>query len=167
MRIPSHQRRIEADAIQHESHVFGLLLGTDDVVRDGRLADDVHDAHPRIERRVRVLEDHLHLELLLARRGGVEARQRHAPPEPLAFGQRQQADRQAAERRFAASGFADEPHHFAGRDGEIDVIDGVDHFFLHAGAERVADPRGDVERLHETLRNALQLDERAEIHVRA
>ena len=73
VRIAAHQRRIEADAIQHQADVLDLLRAADHVVRDRRLADDVHHAHARIERRVRILEDHLHLELLPARRGGVQA----------------------------------------------------------------------------------------------
>ena len=65
VRKAAHQRRIEADAVRAASRRSRLLLAAgDEAVRDRRLADDVDDAHPRIERRVRILEDHLHLELL-------------------------------------------------------------------------------------------------------
>ncbi len=62
--IAAHQRRVETDAVQLQPDVFDLRPRRAHPVRDRRLADDVDDAHPRIERRVRVLEDHLHLELL-------------------------------------------------------------------------------------------------------
>ena len=75
VRKAPHQRRVETDAVQLQADVFDLRVGADEAVRDRRLADDVDDAHPRIERRVRILEDHLHLELLArARRRRVQMR---------------------------------------------------------------------------------------------
>ena len=70
MRIAAHQRRIESDLVEHHADVFDLLLRGDQAVNDGRFADDVDNAHPRIERCVRILEDHLHLELRAARCSG-------------------------------------------------------------------------------------------------
>ena len=99
-----------------QADVLGLLLrARSSAVRDRRLADDVDDAHPRIERRVRVLEDHLHLELLLARGRRVEARERHARAS-TARPRRAAAGRPPAGRASTCrTGFADEPHDFAGR----------------------------------------------------
>ena len=41
VRIAAHQRRIEADAVQHQADVLDLLRAADHAVRDRRLADDV------------------------------------------------------------------------------------------------------------------------------
>ena len=132
MRIAAHERRVEPDAVQHQADVFDLLRAADHRVRDRRLADDVQHAHPRIERRVGILEDHLHLELLPARRRRVLAGERRALPEALAGRQRQQPDGHASERRLAASGLADEPDHFAGRHDQVDVVHRVDDFLLQS-----------------------------------
>ena len=123
MRKPPHQRRIEAYAVELQSDVFDLLPWTNDPVHDGRLADDVDDAPPGIERRVRILEDHLHLELLRARRGGRERRERSAAPEALAFRQREEADRKPSQRRLAAPRFADESDDLTLVDRQVDAID--------------------------------------------
>ena len=60
------------------------LLPGGDLVRAQRLADDATDRMPRIERRVRILEDHLHLpahrvQLVLGRLGDVLAVERDSP----------------------------------------------------------------------------------------
>jgi hypothetical protein len=68
----AHQRRVETDAIHLLRDVLRCVFAGDKAVRDRRLADDVDDAHPRVERCVRILEDHLHLELLPARGVGRE-----------------------------------------------------------------------------------------------
>src|SRR4030095_16002791 len=140
--------------------VFGLLRRAADAVRYWRFADDVDHAHPRIERRIGILEDHLHLELLLAGRLGRESDKRRAAPESHACGKREQPYRATAQRRLPATRFADEPDHLAGRDAEVDRIDRVHDLFLHAGAQQIADSGRYVERLHEFLRCAPQLDER-------
>ena len=115
--------------------------GAMSAVRDRRLADDVDDAHARVERRVRILEDHLHLELLPARGfAGASAGERRAAPEALAGGQRQQPDGEAAERRLAAARFADQADDLAAaRCAEIDAVDGV-HDLLAACRRRAALP---------------------------
>ncbi len=141
------------------SDVLDLLFPSDDAVCDGRLADDVDDAHPRVERRVGILEDHLHLELLLARRLALEMRQRQAAPVALARGERQQSDGETAERRLAAAGLADEADHLARQDREIDVVDRAHDLLRHPRPQQVADPRGRVERSHESLRHAAELDQ--------
>ena len=84
------QCRGESDAVQHQSDIFNLLHTADDAMCDGRLADDVQHAHPWIERRIRILEDHLHLELQPTCAGRVEMRERITTPEALAIGQWQE-----------------------------------------------------------------------------
>ena len=165
MRKAAHQRRIETHAVEHETGVLDPLGRRDKPVRDRRLADDVDDAHAGVERRVRILEDHLHLELLPPRRRGGQPRQRDPAPVALAGGQRQQADGEAAQRRLAAAGFPDEPDDLAGRDCKVDTVDGVHDLLAQAGAERVADPRRHVERPDEALRDALQLGQGCDVRL--
>src|SRR6185369_16188839 len=95
MRKAAHQHRIEADAIQLQPDVLDLLPRPANAVNDRRLADDVDHAHPRIERRIRILEDHLHLELLRARRLGGKADERSPAPVARAGRWSEQADRDA------------------------------------------------------------------------
>ena len=77
------------------------------------LADDVADRHSRVKRCVRVLEDHLHLQLRAPRGARVHPLDRLATPQSLAVRRLKQSDREASERRFAAAGFADEADHLA------------------------------------------------------
>ena len=102
-----------------------LALARDAVDRE-RLADDRADRLARVERRVRVLEDHLHLApqraQLRARRGAmslaVEARSRR----DVGSSRRSQ---QARGRRLAAARLADEPERLARGDVERHAVDGV------------------------------------------
>ena len=78
------------------------------------LADDVADAHPRVERADRVLEDDLHVAAHLL--------QRPCPSEPdevdaveadLARRRLEQPQQRASQRRLAAAGLADEADRLA------------------------------------------------------
>ena len=80
MRIATHQRRVEPDFIEHQADIFDLLFRRDQSMDDRCFADDVDNTHARIERRVRILEDHLHLELRASRGGGAHSLDRFAAP---------------------------------------------------------------------------------------
>ena len=97
-----------------------------------RLADDLRDGLPRIERRIGVLEDHLHL-----------ASQRTEPTvgqvrdvlalEPDRSGCRiEETQHQAGCRRLAAAGLADDPERLASADRQRDVFDRVNPSVLRA-----------------------------------
>ena len=91
-------------------------------------ADDLPDAHARIERRVRVLEDDLHLAAHLAHRRRVQ-RQQLAPLEgDAAAGRLDEPDKAAPERRLAATRFADQPNRLAVVNVETDAVDRLDLF---------------------------------------
>src|SRR5690242_5247437 len=160
MRIAAHQRGVEPDAIQHRAYVLAALSRRDQPVRHRCFTDDVDDAHSRIQRRVRILKDHLQLQLLLARLRRGEVAKRRATPVTFASRQRQQSRGKAAECRFAAPRLADEADDFAGQHGEIDVVDGANDFLAHVRAKTISDLLGDVERLDEALRRAAKLDQR-------
>ena len=89
------------------------------------LADDVADAHPRIERADRVLEDDLHVPAHLLQRRALEGDHVDAVEADLARGRLEQPQQRASERRLAAAGLADEPDRLAAMDVEIDAVDGL------------------------------------------
>ena len=152
MRIAAHQRRIEPDAIEHRADVLAALSRRDQPMRDGRLADDVDDAHPRIQRCIRILEDHLQLAVAACALRRCELRR--------AAHRASSARRPTATtvlRRAGRASTCRSPIRRPGRrprpaqDREVDVVDGTHDFLAHARAEAVADPRRKVERLDEAL----------------
>ncbi len=111
------------------------------------LADDLADAHARVEAGVRVLEDDLDVapgRLQLAR---VEVEERLALEADLAVGRRDQPQDDLAERRLAAAGLAHEAERLTFGDVEADPVDGANRAEL-ADAEQAA---ADVEVLDEVL----------------
>ena len=115
-------------------------------MNDEGLADDVADGHPRVERRVRILEDDLHLPADLAHLAALEARDVAAVEEDLARRGLRQLDQRARQGRLAAARLADEAERLSGLDGQVDAVDGVD---LSDGA--LEDPGADREVLDEIL----------------
>ena len=90
-----------------------------------RLLDDRADAHPRVERRVRILKDDLEVP---ARAAELAARQRahvHVLDADLAGGRLDQPQQAAPGRRLAAAGLADQAERLARRDRERHVVDGA------------------------------------------
>ena len=75
VRIAVREARVEADDVEQLADADAAVAARADPVHDQRLADDVSDRHPRVERRVRVLEDDLHLAPHLAERFAAELRQ--------------------------------------------------------------------------------------------
>ena len=61
VRVAVREARVEADDVEQLADPGGPVAAAADPVHDQRLADDVADRHPRVERRVRVLEDDLHV----------------------------------------------------------------------------------------------------------
>src|SRR5207237_1337295 len=122
-----------------------------DAVDLQRVADDRADALARVQARVRILEDHLHLTAKRTQRPHAEVADRRSFEDDLARGRRQEAHDRAAEGRLSTARLADEPERLALADGEGDVIDGVhapDLAAQHALLDR------------EVLLQAARLDER-------
>ena len=86
-------RRVEVDQLEQPGDL-GAALGAGAAGRQ-RLGDALADRHPRVERRVRVLEDHLQRARPAARRD------RLAVEQDLAAGHGRQADRGARQRGLA------------------------------------------------------------------
>ena len=116
---------LKADAVEQVADPrVDVATGRDPVQFHG-LADDLADPLAGVQRRVRVLEDHLHL----ASHGP------HGPPRPadeflaleLDRTRRRRGELQdrPAQRGLAATGFADQAQRLALVDGEADAVDGL------------------------------------------
>ena len=117
---------VEADA----GHQV-LDLGLDatrrlDALHLERRGDDATDGVPRVERRVRVLEDHLHLATQGDHRATVQVGDVPALELDLPAGRVQQLHDRAAGGRLAAAGLADDAQCLAGHDVEGDLLDRPD-----------------------------------------
>src|SRR5262249_37406596 len=89
------------------------------------LGECVADALPRIQRRVRVLEDELNGAPQLAERGAASAGDR-APEDVDRPGVGSfQPGQQTRERRLAAAALAHDAEHLPGLDGEADAVEGM------------------------------------------
>src|SRR5439155_840799 len=117
------------------------------LVGDERLGDDRADAHPRIERRVGVLEDGLHGAPVVAQAPALE-RLEVLPLEAHEASRRLLEEQHELRRgRLAAAGLAHEAERPARLDGERDVVDRP-----HDGRRPREEPAAHGEVLGEVLR---------------
>ena len=93
---------------------------------DQRLADDVAGGHARIERRIRVLIDHLHLFAVGKHPRRVEVGDVGAVHKNAAAGRLQQLEQRATHRRLAAARLAHQPQRLAALDRERHAGDRID-----------------------------------------
>jgi hypothetical protein len=89
-----------------------------------RFGDDFADAHSRVQRSERILEDHLHLAALRAQGSSGEMQKVLAFEKNGAVIGLDQAEEHAGQGGFAAAAFADDGEGFAGFDEETDVVNG-------------------------------------------
>ena len=61
MAVALHEIRIETDLAQQPRHPFASFRLRSNLVNHQRLSNDVADFHARVQRRLRVLENDLHL----------------------------------------------------------------------------------------------------------
>ena len=80
----------------------------------------------RVQARVGILEDHLHLAAQGPKGAGAELRDVPALEDHVALGRLEQPDDRAAERGLPAAGLADEPKRLSLADGEGHIVDGMD-----------------------------------------
>src|SRR5262249_37533370 len=124
-----------------------------ELVDADRLADDLAHRHARVEARVRVLEDDLHLpaqrpELCLSERDDVAAVIDDAPERRL-----DEAEDQPPQGALAAPALADEAHRLAAAHAERDAVDGAEELRLAREEDRA--------RIHgEVFRQLLRPEER-------
>src|SRR5262245_27125702 len=126
MRVIVHLRRPQPDALEQLGHTLQPRPLRGKAVHLQRLADNGAGAHARIQRRVWVLEDDLHLlperpELSLPQPCDVAAAEAQDARRGL-----DQTQDGAANGGLAAARLAYEPERLAGSDGEAHVVDGID-----------------------------------------
>ncbi len=123
VRIPVDHVGVEPDRLQQLGDARLALRLRPDAVDLQRLADDVADRHPRVERGVRVLEDHLDPAPDRPQRRGAEAGEVDAVEEDAAVARLVEPDHRLRERRLAATRLADQPERLAALDAERDAVD--------------------------------------------
>ncbi len=138
MRVPVHVVRGQTDLAEHDGHPVGQLRASRDVVRDQRVADDLPERHPRVQRRERVLEDQPDLPLVRPQPGSGQLRQVDDVPvrgavTDLTGRRRLGPDDGPAQRRLAAPGLPHQSERLAGTDRQVHPVDGV--YLPHSPAE--------------------------------
>ena len=116
-------------------------------VRPQRLGDDRAHLHARVERRVRILEDHLRPAAEALERVPLQFADIGAFEADRATGRPVQAEERAADRRLAGARLADEGQGLAPLDCEGDAVDGVKQLRFPAPALR-GHLEGDAEIVH-------------------
>src|SRR5216110_546532 len=126
VRVPPQVVGRQADGLEElDDALFPQLPRLGELVDHERLADDRAHRHPRIERRVGVLEDDLHLFAQRTQRALVERRDVLRPEPDLARRRLDQPEDRATRGGLAAARLADEAERLARQDLERHVVDGV------------------------------------------
>jgi hypothetical protein len=125
---PPHVLGPQADAAQEIRHALFTLPPVLHAVDEQRLADEIEQRHARIERRERILEDHLHLapqrsHLRRAQRAHLDHRAGRDAQEDFAARRLDRTEDAARRRRLAAAALADEAERLALVDVEVDPVD--------------------------------------------
>src|SRR5882724_10528863 len=127
VRVPRHVAGLQADGLEQVGDaLLELTAGLCQPVNDQRFADDVADAHARVERGIGILKDDLDIAAKRAKFFAAERADVLAVKVDLARTRFDQADHATAGGRLAATGFADQPQRFAGPDVKIDAVDRMD-----------------------------------------
>src|SRR3954451_3550226 len=143
VRVAVAQVGVEADLVEQLRDARlerGARPG--DAMQPQRLAHDRTVRHARVQRGVRVLEDHVHLAPQRPHRAPRGVRDVGAPQADGARGRLDEAQDAVADGRLAAARLADEPDDLARGDRERHPVDGVDH--ATAAAARQAAPEREV-----------------------
>ena len=145
MRIAVVEVGVETDDSQEFLHALVLGLAAQQAKVFQRLRDDVAHRHAWIQRRIRILEDHLQLPPLLAQILATQLGQIDALEEDVSGGDRQQLGNQPAKRRLPAPRLADQADGLAGIDLKVDPLDRF-HTGAQAGGEMLDDFLGSKQR---------------------
>ena len=122
MRKPCRCRRRQADQIKQFAHPLARAARRHQTVQAQRTAENLAHRHARIERCIRILEDHLHASAQRTDLRLTDVRDVLAVEHDAALGRFGQTHHHTRERRFAAAGFADQADRFAGEHVEIDAV---------------------------------------------
>ena len=118
-------RRGEPDRLERLGDPAAALLRAPDPVNLERMTDRLLDRHRGVERRVRVLEDDLHLPPDCAKLALGHARDLASLELDAPLGRLDEPEQRSAERGLAAPRLADEPEHLALAKLERDVVHGL------------------------------------------
>ncbi len=105
---------------------LGMSRARHVLVRADGLGQRVVHRHARVERRVRVLENHLEIPARVAQGGAFQSGEVAPAEHDLPGGRRDQLEDRAPERGFAAAGFADQAEHLAFAQGQVDAVHRLD-----------------------------------------
>src|SRR5205085_4020379 len=144
LRVRGIETHIRQQALHTSPASIRVARQTVDVQR---LADNLAGGHPRIQRTVGILKNHLEFPAPSAQRGAVQGGEVLALEENPARGRCDQTNDRASQRGLAATTFADQADSFARLDEEADVVHGPHEVFgpaedtvLHGEADpKVAD----------------------------
>ena len=121
MRVARGMLGVEAHGCHEVQDFFAALFPVGvELMHIQRLPDNIFDRHARVQRRIRVLEDHLHL---LAHVGDVLCRDRLAVEDDLACRRLIEPQNRASDGRLAAAGLADQTQRLAAPDGKRHIVD--------------------------------------------
>ena len=126
VRVAARKTRLEADQLQQFLDPRAVPRPRHQVMQLERLAQDLADGHPRIERGVGILKDDLRLAAEAAELLGIHRQQIAAFEADAAGVGLDQPQHQPAHRRLAAAGLADQRQRLAGLDNKTHAVDGVD-----------------------------------------
>src|SRR5205809_813725 len=152
VRIAVEVRRVEADEVKELGDPIAPRPAVTQAVDDERLLDDLSRAHARVERRVRILKDDLHIAPRLAQAPARKGEHVLAPDPYFARRGVDEPEHAAPGRRLSAARFADEPEGFPFLNREAHVVDRLDDRALpeQAGvAHEVFDEMGNFNERHQ------------------
>src|SRR5262245_45452471 len=147
MQVAVKMLRAEADQLQQLGDSINLLLSLGAVEDRQWPADDIDDLHARIERCVRILEDHLNVFAQLAHLSVAQAQDFSAFEINLASGRWDEFGNQARRGRFATAAFTHQAKGLSLRQGKRNLVDGLEG--LGASEPTAEQSASDIEVLSE------------------
>ena len=109
VRIAEAQLVAQTDLVEQLDHLRVEVAAAREPLHVERLADDLPARHARVERRVRILEHHVHVAAQRPQRAAREVRDVRAVQPDRAVGRRDEPHDAVRDRALAAAGLADEP----------------------------------------------------------
>ena len=125
VRIPVAELGAEADQVEDLLDARPQVAALRDPVQPQRLADDRTARHARVQRRVRILEDHVQLASQRPHLPSREMRDVDAAQQDLAGGRLGEPHDAVGDGRFAAAGLADQPEQLPATELERDIVHSV------------------------------------------
>src|SRR4029077_5071218 len=127
VRVAPHIARIEPDEVEQFGNHILAQARVADAMDDQRPANDLTDAHPRVERAERVLKNELNPAAKILQPLSVERQDIGRDPPVVEHHRtgirRQRTEQDLAQGRLATAAFAYEAETLAARDAQADTVD--------------------------------------------